>query len=384
VLTGTEDRNITVAPQPGEHVTILGGIRAAGGWVIIRDLEISGGSSDRVSEEATPYPSDAVQTVGFQVSGSSVKIVNNVIHDNSAGINAAAEAQDTELYGNLVYYNGWSALGRAHGHGLSLQNLDGKKKVIDNLIFYQFGPGIQIYGSNTASLDNFEIAGNIIFNNGALNNEHSRNILIGGGKVARSPELIENYMYFTPSETLGGDHNIGYYPFGSGCADLRFEKNYIASDGAALTLFKCSIDSLKGNTLYGEIKGFKDEEYPKNRYFTRSSPPKGVEIFVRRNAYETKRANVVVFNWDRRKSVSFDGRLAGLERGDTYEVRNAQNYYGDVVTGRFDGRKIEISMVRATVAPPLGAAAPKTTFPEFGAFIVRKPSAAPAVATASR
>jgi hypothetical protein len=306
------------------------------------------------------------------VAGHDIKVVNNIIHDNSAGITAWAEAHDSEIYGNLVYYNGWKGPRRAHGHGLYLQNLEGRKRVVDNVIFDQFGQGIQIYGSPAAHIDNFHLEGNIVFNNGTLNGEHSRNILIGGGNIARNPVVIGNFMYYPPQKTLGGDHNIGYYPFGMGCAGLRFDSNYIASDGAALTLFKCSVASLAGNTLYGEVKGFTPEQYPNNHYFSRSSPPEGVKVFVRKNCYEPGRANIAVFNWDRQPAVSFDGKLAGLASGDGYTLHNAQNFHRDVTRGVFDGVSIPIPMTRHSVAAPLGAARPPSTFPEFGSFVIIK------------
>jgi hypothetical protein len=378
-LTGAEDRFITVRPYGHEHVVIDGGIEVDNPWVIFRDLEITNSDSDRISTQPTSFPTDVTQLVGFNVFAPNVKIINNLIHDNSAGVDAWAQAADDEIYGNLIFYNGWRSGTHAHGHGMYMQNSTGNKYVLDNIIFDQFGQGMQFYGSNAADLNNFHVEGNIVFNNGALNGEHSRNILLGGGRVAQNPVITSNYMYFPPRMTLGGDHNIGYYPFGTGCSNLKFTDNYIASDGPALNLFKCTVSSIKGNTFIGELNGWKASDYPKNEFYSRNSLPKGVKTFVRKNRYEPGRANIVVFNWDHADSVTIDGSDADLDKGDAYELHNAQDYAGDVTTGIFDGDAIKIRMNRHTVAHPVGVDAPPTTFPEFGAFVIRK--AAPANAT---
>jgi len=60
-----------------------------------------------------------------------------------------------------------------------------------------------------------------------------------------------------------------------------------------------------------------------------------------------------------------------LQPGQAYELRNVQDYFGDVVTGTYDGSAIQVPMTNHTVAQPLGLDfAPDSTFPEFGAFVV--------------
>lgn len=380
-LKGTEGKYILVQPYPGESALIESGVQVEGPWIIIRDLEVASNDPDRSSDQNTSFPTDAGQIVGFNVFASNVKIVNNIVHDNSAGLDAWAQAPDNEYYGNLIYYNGWQAQGkRAHGHGLYMQNSSGIKYIRDNIIFNQFASGMQLYGSEKADLNNFHVEGNIVFNNGALNHEHNRNILIGGGRVAKDPVVKDNYMYFPPQGTLGGDHNIGYNPFGVGCTGLKFTGNYMVSDGPALNLFKCTVEALNGNTFYGDIKGFPRQDYPENEYFDRSSPPRGIHTFVRANRYELGRANIVIFNWSHAGSVTVDLSRSGLQPGDRYELHSAQDYFGDVSTGGYDGKPITISMMNRSVASPAGVDPPPSTFPEFGAFVIRKAAQSTAAA----
>lgn len=86
---------------------------------------------------------------------------------------------------------------RGHGHGLYAQNQTGTLKIKDNIIFSAFGSGIHSYGSEIAYLDNIHMEGNICFNNGILAGGpigFSVNLLIGGGRIAQNPRVINNAM----------------------------------------------------------------------------------------------------------------------------------------------------------------------------------------------
>ncbi|MEP7355381.1 MAG: hypothetical protein ABI824_19290, partial [Acidobacteriota bacterium] len=136
-LIGAAGKPILVQPFSGDHVIIAGGIEIDGSWVIFRDFEVTSDDLDRLSLQPTSFPTDVLQFVGFNVFASNVKVINNIVHDNSAGIDAWAEAPDNEFYGNLIYYNGWQqALDgkmHGHGHGLYMQNISGFKNIEDNI-----------------------------------------------------------------------------------------------------------------------------------------------------------------------------------------------------------------------------------------------------------
>ena len=72
-----------------------------------------------------------------------------VLHDCAQGLGFWIYSPDSEAHGNLIFYNGWQGRGtdRGHGHGIYIQNRDGAKLLSDNIIFDQFGLGIQAYGS---------------------------------------------------------------------------------------------------------------------------------------------------------------------------------------------------------------------------------------------
>jgi hypothetical protein len=109
-----------------------------------------------------------------------------------------------------------------------------------------------------------------------------------------------------------------------------------------------------------------------------SGAPTGVATFVRPNAYEAGRANIVVFNWDMKSSVAVDLSASGIKVGDTYQIRDAQNWYaGPVVTGVYSGAPVAVPMTGLTVAQPVGSVPnpPTHTAPLFGTFVLLSGSA---------
>ena len=89
---------------------------------------------------------------------------------------------------------------------------------------------------------------------------------------------------------------------------------------------------------------------------------------------EPGRAHVAVYNWDLKPTVDVDLSNAGLKIGDTYEVRDAENFYnGPVATGTYSGAPVTIPMQNLTVVQPYGnvpyppshtAPPPQSSYPE--------------------
>ena len=81
----------------------------------------------------------------IQLLGPGTKLINLAVHDAVQGVLTTPEAPDAEVYGCLLYYNGYDAPDRGHGHGIYVQNETGTKRLVDNVIFGQFGIGIHGY-----------------------------------------------------------------------------------------------------------------------------------------------------------------------------------------------------------------------------------------------
>jgi Big-like domain-containing protein/parallel beta helix pectate lyase-like protein len=374
VLTGTSSAPITVRGYRGERVTFDGNSAAArsagvvlaieGAHVVFRDFEMMSSDAGR-TDQNTGYGNfpGAIDINQSQ----NVKLINLVIHDMPGkGIGAWSENTDAEIYGCLIYYNGMSD----HDHGIYVQNQNGTKRIADNIIFDQASHGIHGYGSSDAFLDNITIEGNTVFESGALLNESSRNILLGGGRVAQNPVVLSNYTYLRGSL---GNSNVGY---SAGATNAIVKNNFWIAGNVALRLINLSPNSIvTGNFFAGPLDPpDAPTRWPSNTYRA-SRPTSGQSVFVRPNAYEPGRATITVYNWGKATGVAVDLAAAALNLGDTFEIRDAEDFFGaPVAIGTYTGSPVTISMTGLTGVPPVGTVLrlPTHTAPEFGTFVIRK------------
>ena len=330
-LVGTSSSPIIVRQYAGERAIIDGGnsngspiFVIAGSYTWYWGFEVM--SSDPIrsttisgsSPPGSAIPRGEGILIGQGTPHPGLKFINMIIHDARQGISFWKEAQDSEIYGCLIYYNGWQAPDNGHGHGIYAQNQTGTKKITDTILYSGFSYGIHAYGSGTAYLDNIDIEGTTTFNAGNLYADGS-NLLLGGesGNVAQNPILKNNYMYRSSGGTA--DFNLGY---NGGCSNATVTNNYISN---STSFNNCAPTSMTGNTFYGSIGGFTQSQYPSNTYY--SSRPSGTQVFLRPNAYEAGRANITIYNWNLASSVSvsFSGILSN---GQGFEIRNAHDFFG--------------------------------------------------------
>jgi hypothetical protein len=316
-----------------------------------------------------------------------IKIINCVAHDGGGSGMGCWGSAEEEVYGCLVYNNGFDGdpnkpEERGHGHGFYIQSKT-HKEFIDNIVFRQCFLGFQIYGTHNARMKDVTMKGNTFFNNGEMSVIQRRiknfpEMHIGGGSPIVDPKIIENYVY-SPTWVDKSTCNIG------GSEGALIQGNYIVSPGPdkrvawdAETLGKNTDLKMMDNTFIGMIVGFKIDQFGTGNVHIPDRPTSGKKIFVRPNKYEPGRANITIFNWDKSPKVEVDIKNVGLKKGDAYEVRDAQNFYGKpAVTGKYDGKDISIPMTGLTVAAPIGRdpqkyPRPPHTAPEFGAFVLMK------------
>src|SRR5262245_29182802 len=126
-LAGDESAPIRIGALPGAHATIDGGLNILppATRIEIRDLEILV-SEPRPPNAIPPDPSYANVNRpwgGLNVSsGTGCKFINLVIHDNSQGVSWWTPSKESELYGCIIYDNGWAGTDRGHGHAVYTQN----------------------------------------------------------------------------------------------------------------------------------------------------------------------------------------------------------------------------------------------------------------------
>jgi hypothetical protein len=307
-----------------------------------------------------------------------IKVINMILHDGQMGVQTEGHGVGDEINGCIIYYNGYDAPDRGHGHGLYVQSIKGPRLIKDNIVFRNFCNGTQLYGSGACGgLNNVSYVGNTWFNNGEISyHGMDWNLSIGSfaGVRPQNAQLIENYSY-APSFA-----RVEYNALDN-CDNPIIKDNYIMAPSpeknCAMKLSKSKDVTMTGNTLCGPLLDFKATDYPDNHYLT-ARPTEGKKVFVRKNDYEEGRANITIFNWDKSEKVEVDISKVRLKNGDKYEVRDVQDWYGKpVVLGTYDGKPISVPMTGLTVAAPIGLDAtkyktPPHTAPEFGVFVVMK------------
>ncbi|HKQ52890.1 MAG TPA: hypothetical protein VJT74_11010 [Pyrinomonadaceae bacterium] len=425
-LEGTAEAPVIVRAVPGERVTIdragvsrekQPALKVKGAHVWFWGIEVTNSDRDRSRKSPDTGKDEPWRGSGADVYAPHVKFINMVFHDNGHGI--WDKEDGTEITGCLFFYNG----NNKREHGLYVGNTVGTKYITDNVLFAQGGYGILAHSDSPKSAQRgLHIEGNASFNNGTLtaDDQTTGNLQVGGveGVSAERVVLKNNYVYNSPDNAAAKNNGIrlGYEDRNN--RDVKVLDNYIVSD-RPLRLWWWQAVEFEGNTIYsrkealdllmpGGEQGF-TYRWDFNTYFSgvrrglsfmrgdaaydfsrwrettrldahsrivegESLRPAGTVVFVRPNRYEAGRANVVIYNWELKDEVAVDlGAI--LTAGAAFEVRDAQNYFGEpVAAGTYDGRLVRLPMKLKQVASPVGVVerAPAHTPPEFAVFIVRQ------------
>jgi hypothetical protein len=322
---------------------------------------------------ASPTYTGGLRTTSVSVFGPRTKFINMTVHDGEQGFALWSAAEDAEAYGNLIYNVGFEAGDRGHGHSIYVQSEKGSKRIVDNILWGGHSFGVHAY-TEGGFIDNIYLEGNIAFNHGLLSKSGPTTSFLFRSKNAapQNPTVVQNFSYYPPARSGRGVDITTPVPAAKGCTNAVVEDNYLAAPALALALTCQSIRSIRGNTIIGNVLGIARTNYPNNSYH--DQPPTGTQVFVRPNRYERGRAAVAIYNWDMRPAVDLSLKGTGLETGEHFEVRDAQNYFGQpVASGVYSpGQSVTLPMTGLQVVAPVGEVAvkPSHTAPEFGAFVV--------------
>lgn len=374
-LTGSATAPIVVRNYNDERVIIDGGggsgfaLTVYGSDAWYWGLEIMSSGLDRDVSNAGSSPPDLNHAYGFYIFGVRTRFINNIVHDTSQGFGFWTPAVDSELYGNLVYYNGWEGPDRGHGHGLYVQNNTGMKYLANNFVFSNFGWGLHAY-TEGGRINNIQTDGNTFFENGKISAfGYTTNLLHGGLQIAQNPMIFNNATYY-PQAGGGGAIGLGY---SAGCNRPTVEGNYFAAESAIDIGGSCTHETFKNNLFYGSVPGGLETNFPDNTYKT--SAPTTNATLLRPNQYEPNKTNLTIYNWQQLNSVDVN-LSAVLTANDTYEIRDVQNYFGDpIASGTYGGSTVSIPMNSTAVTAAIGSnipVAPTHTAKEFGAFMIIK------------
>ena len=326
-LAGSAESPIHVQPEAGKRVRIDGGLsmQSPSAHVWVRDLEIFV-SEPRPEQpvSAGSHPQDLKRPWGglHTFGGKNCKYINLVIHNCNQGVSCWKDEIDPEIYGCLIYGNGWIGTDRGHGHCIYTQNDEGVK-TISNCIMtcpYDGSYSVHAYGSERAYVNNFLLEENICYGRGPF--------LVGGGRPSRNIRALRNYLY-------GIDMKIGYAaPYNEDC---EVRDNVIVNGGL-------SIDRYRALTQQGNFIVAKSQERPE-----------GVKTFLLPNRYDENRAHLAIYNWQKAETIEI--RVEPFLRdGDSYRLMDPQDFFGEpVAQGKCSS---------ATIRVPMKG--------EFGVFVVLK------------
>jgi hypothetical protein len=374
-LSGTDTSPITVRPLPGAHVILDSnagvargtGLTINGEWATYRGLEVLSSDPDRASEEDTSSPTDITLGGGISIFGPNVKVINCVVHDTAQGFSFWNPAVDSEVYGNIIFNNGWTAPGRGHGHAIYTQNETGTKRIEDNIIFFGFGTGIHAY-TEGGSIQGFQISDNVWFHTGASDPRASQrkdNCLVGGLQPVARFTMTRNLGW-----SLGRGTRLGYGDSVQNI-DATLTDNYLVESLWIWGLWETL--TFAGNTFYGSLDNVDPADFPGNE-FAPDPPDSGTRVFVNPNRYDAGRARVAIYNYDESATVDVD-LTALLQSGEAYTVHSVFDLRGPpLVEGTYDGAPVAFPM--GAVAPPQpnglpdGIAQDDDPMRIFGAFIL--------------
>ncbi len=377
-LKGTDTQHISVRPMPGQRVIIDGetgetsALTVNGEWTDYYGLEVMSSATNRSSAERGSGPTDLKTNGGVTVLyGNNTCIINFIVHDNVGGGFASwRPASNSELYGNIIYNNGWTAPDRGHGHAIYAQNQVGYKKLTNNIIFFGYGTGIHVY-TQGGQINGFDVQKNTWFMTGASDPRASQkkdNCLIGGFQPVLGLRLKNNQGY---SQNSRGTR-IGYGGSVEG-QDAILDNNYL-SENLWIAGHWDRFDVSNTSILRG-IMG-SSQTYINNiagNNFQSSPPVSGKKIFVNANAHDARRAKVVIYNYDEDASVPVD-LSSVLKLGEAYRIHSVFDLFSvPLIAGVYDGGNVEIPMGSVAAPQPIGnnnisdADDPKR---KFGTFIV--------------
>jgi hypothetical protein len=417
---GTESASHSAGAQ-----VILGGnqLEIRGSDAIYVDFEITNSDPVRTSATVNSQNAPRLRGEGVWQAGARTKLINLVIHDCQEGVFTNASAVDSEIYGCIVYNNGYVAGGVANGHGIYVINDRPTKRIVDSISFNNFSTGIKSVSQNGDSKF-INHQGDIVFNNGSPAQPESAirgvGVLIGANNGFADQNTVNGCFFYQPPGTVGGNVRLG---FSGDNGSVVFTDNLLMGGAQALEVDNWKGLIVSGNTFYitdldprttssnavlaqyapvseatvvwDNNRYYNGRTVPNSNalYYNRSSaqsfdtwkslsgfdknstyssgPLAGLQTFVLPNQYNPDRAYLVVYNWDRTDKVKVD--LADfLRAGQTFEMRNVQDFFGPpVYSGKYKGKPLKLLMSGLTVAAPVGYGyAPAPTGPEFNVFVL--------------
>ncbi len=402
-LMGREGLPVILRAMPNEEVILDGNVESDVSAV----LSIIGNNTwywgltiTNSDSQGRNYFKDGINFLGF-----SNKLINCEIYNNGGnGVSFWSTATNSEIYGSLIYHNGFTGTSRGHGHGIYSQNQLGTKLIRDNILFNSFGIGLHIYTEN-GSIEGFVIEGNVIFNSGLPGfNYLDRNILVGGGQPADRISIRNNTIFNRPDYVSKASVQLGY---DAANRNAEFSGNTLINGTLYIMKNWSSLQNTRNN-YYGQNKekeliafdDFQNTSRPffnYNNYFRGSinnmefcewvdfsnqdqnstfnvGIPEKTNLEISANRYEAGRGHIVVCNWGNDDYVPVN-LSSVLKSGQEFQIHDVLNKSGEaVVSGVYSGDVIQLPLDLSDIDLPIREDSHrdqlKHTLPEFGVFLI--------------
>jgi len=217
--------------------TIDGTIRMDGADIVLRGFEI------KRSDPTGTLP-------GVEARGARQKYINLIVHDAAQqGITFWDEAIDSEVYGCIVYNNGFHT---NQDHGIYVHNSTGTKVIEQNVFFNNKSYGIHVYAQvGDPPQKNVQILHNASFNNGTISYDFAAksNILVGDKGIGGATGMVVYYnnLYFSGTEGINlemGYEEPGYQSTGH---DMTVQANHMTGGRIGMRILEWDLGHVEEN-----------------------------------------------------------------------------------------------------------------------------------------
>ncbi|TVR00061.1 MAG: hypothetical protein EA398_11660 [Deltaproteobacteria bacterium] len=368
-VAGTSAAPVVFAAAPGERAILdsnvpgeaEGGLILRGGNVEVHDLVVTSTSPVRGQRQS-----------GVVIYGPRTRLINSVVHDTAQGVSFWTPAVDAELYGNIIYHNGFTGPTRGHGHAIYTQNREGTKRIARNILFFGYGTGLHAY-TEGGHLQGFDIVENVWFRTGASvpgssTVGESDGCLVGGLQPVARARLVGNLSWgpapHSRSLRVGWGGSVQN-------EDITLIDNFLVGHFSAQGHWRSG--TIHGNAFHGTIVGMEPEVYPDNDYA--EALPTTNRSVVHVNAHDPGRAELVVYNPEGLEEVEVP--LADvLPVGAEYTLHSVMDLFGSPLrSGTFAGGSLRVPMGTLPPVQALGDPASIEGADDpgaaFGVFVLR-------------
>lgn len=397
-------------------------IPSIGKYNYFMDLEFYSSSTEaRFAATDSSFPTEITRSDGPSLYTEGSLFINCMFHDTTTGGSTWMTGIGTGFYGCMFWSNGWQGTPSAHGHNIYAEgraaNANGLTKMIRrNLFSFPYQKNVQVYGSANAEICRFRVT-----QNGFIGVQGSHGGVLHGTKPGGNANRLQDNQ-FTDNWGWKADWGMAYQQDLAAYVDLLCANNYCVNsqfqmhswqqatvtnnyfieipasfnavafesncigktwtfDNNHYTFTSVGAQSFRFNGVFGPAnftswKAF--THWDSNSTVTATFPSGTNNVILMDNAYNTNRAELLLYNWRLDNFIAVDVSSLNWPVGSSCSLRNSQDPLVDLVAATVTSTNTVIVDMRAashTVAIPYGetgGALGPTTFPNYGQFWLTK------------